>query len=33
MGGKNCDRIKYLIRKEGGITDSINNHNFARIIM
>ena len=27
---KICDRIKYLISKKGGITDSIN-HNFARI--
>ena len=27
---KICDRIKYLISKNSGITDSIN-HNFARI--
>ena len=27
---KVCDRIKYLINKENGVTDSIN-HNFARI--
>ena len=27
---KICDRIKYLISKKGGITDSTN-HNFGRI--
>ena len=27
---KICDKIKYLISEEGGITDSIN-HNFGRI--
>ena len=27
---KTCDRIKYLISKKGGITDSIN-HNFGII--
>ena len=27
---KICDKIKYLISKKSGITDSIN-HNFARI--
>ena len=27
---KICDKIKYLIREKGGITDNIN-HNFGRI--